>query len=165
MTELDEAVSDPREVGRIIALRLLDAKPRTCQELRDRLCARGIPPDVADEIVGRYLEVGLLDDAAYARLYVESRMRSRGLGKLALRQELSRRKVPRDVIDEVLSDIDGGDAIEAAVQQIRSRVARCELPLNGRDQQRLMAYLMRRGHGPDAAAQAIAMAVDDIDAS
>ena len=162
MTETDEVVSDPREVGRIIALRLLEAKPRTCGEIGDRLRERGIPADIADEIVDRYVEVGLLDDATFARLWVESRMRTRGLGKTALRQELFRRKVPGDVIDEVLAGIDAEDSLEAAVQQVRGRVARCELPLSARDQQRLLAFLMRRGHGMDCAQQAIATAVDEI---
>lgn len=156
------AGSDPREVGRIIALRLLDAKPRTCGELRGRLVDRGIPEDVAEEIVARYVEVGLLDDRAYAQLWVESRMRSRGLGPTALRRELRQRKVPDEIIGEVLAEIDVDDTHDAAVSQVRSRVARCELPLSQRDEQRLIAYLMRRGHGLDAARAAIGQAVQDV---
>ena len=56
--------SDPREVGRLIALRQLETRPRTERELHDTLCARGIPSDIADELIVRFVEVGLLDDRA-----------------------------------------------------------------------------------------------------
>ena len=98
--------SDPREVGRLIALRQLETRPRTERELHETLCGRGIPAEVATELIARFVEVGLLDDRAYARLWVESRIRSRGLGVASLRSELRSRKVPDPIIDEVLAQID-----------------------------------------------------------
>lgn len=155
--------SDPREVGRIIALRLLEAKPRTEAELRDRLCQRGIPADVADELVARYVEVGLLDDRAYASMWVESRMRSRGMGASALRQELRRHKVPADLIEEALADIDREDSVQAAAECVRPKVARCPLPLSHKDEQRLITFLLRRGHSLDTARSALRQAVDEVE--
>lgn len=154
--------SDPREVARIIALRLLDAKPRTEGELAAALCDRGIPSDVADELVARYVDVGLLDDRAYARLWVESRMRSRGLGTTALRQELRRHKIPDPLIEETLAEVDPGDSVAAAVDSVRGRVARCSLPLSQKDERRLLGFLMRRGHGLDRAREVLRIAVDDV---
>ncbi len=162
MTASEEPASDPYEVGRLIALRLLEVKPRTVSELRDRLCDRGIPQEVADELVGRYVEVGLLDDRAYAKLWVESRIRSRGLGVSSLRRELRMRKVPDEIIAEVLEQIDIEDTQQAAVRQVRGRVARCELPLSIKDERRLLAYLMRRGHSAQAAHEILKVAVDEV---
>ena len=157
--------SDPREVGRIIALRLLEAKPRTEEELREKLGERGIPDEVAAELVARYVEVGLLNDRAYARMWVESRMRSRGLGATALRQELRKHKVPDALIDEALAELDPEDGLMAAVECVRSRVARCELPLSQKDERRLVNFLMRRGHRLDTARRALQEAVDDVEAA
>ncbi|MFN8183543.1 MAG: regulatory protein RecX [Candidatus Nanopelagicales bacterium] len=159
---MSDQPSDPREVGRLIALRKLEARPRTQRELHEILCAQGIPVDVADELVERFVEVGLLDDRAYARLWVESRMRTRGLGTAALRRELRSHKVSDPVIDEVLADVDAGDALRAAVEQVRGRVARCSLPLDLRDERRLVAFLLRRGHSVDDARTAIARAVEEV---
>ena len=159
---MSEQSSDPMEVGRLIALRQLEARPRTQREMHEILCARGIPSDVADEIVDRFVEVGLLDDRAYARLWVESRMRTRGLGTAALRRELRSHKVPDLVIDEVLSGVDVQDTLEAAVAQVRGRVARCLLPLDLKDERRLVAFLLRRGHSLDDARTAIARAVEEV---
>ncbi|MEI2787187.1 MAG: regulatory protein RecX [Candidatus Nanopelagicales bacterium] len=154
--------SDPREVGRLIALRFLEAKPRTEAELYGALCQRGIPEDVASELVVRFVTVGLVDDRAYARLWVESRMRSRGLGATALRQELRRHHVPDALIEEALADVEPEDSLAAAVVSVRGRVARCPLPLSYKDERRLLAFLMRRGHSGDTARQAVRMAVDEV---
>lgn len=166
MTRAEQGQSDPREVGRLIALRLLEAKPRTVRELHDTLCERGIPPEVAEQLVARFVEVGLLDDRAYARMWVESRMRSRGLGVASLRRELRHRKLPDDVIAETLAQVDAADSQLAAVAAVRGRVARCALPLSVKDERRLTAFLMRRGHGFEAARSILADAVElvaDVD--
>ncbi len=156
------AESDPYEVARLIALQQIDLKPRTSAEIHATLRDRGVPEEVADHLVQRFTEVGLLDDRTYARLWVESRMRSRGLGPMALRQELRRHKVPDPIIDEALAGIDADEALEAATDQVRSRVARCELPLSRRDQQRLMNFLMRRGHSGGTARAALRRAEEQI---
>ncbi|HQR79475.1 MAG TPA: regulatory protein RecX [Actinomycetota bacterium] len=157
--------SDPYEVARLIGLQQVEARPRTEQELRDILCRRGIPGEVADAVVRRFVEVGLLDDRAYARLWVESRIRSRGLGVAALRRELRTHKVPSPVIDEVLAGIDADDSLRSAVDHVRGRVARCSLPLDVRDERRMVAFLMRRGHDPQSARQAVLLAVAEVTAA
>lgn len=157
-----EADSEPYEVARLIALQQLDAKPRTVAEIHETLISRGIPDEVADHVVERFTDVGLLDDRVYARLWVESRMRSRGLGAMALRQELRRHKISEPVIDEALADIDADDALRAAVAQVRPRVARCELPLSGRDRHRLLGFLLRRGHSSSVASEALKVAAEQI---
>jgi regulatory protein len=154
--------SDPWEVGRIIALRLLDAMPRTERQLREALEKRGIPPEVATGLVERYVEVGLLDDRAYARVWVESRVRTRGLGRMALRQELRRKGVADELIEQALSEVDPQDAFDAAVEQVRPRVARCTLPLTAGDERRLIAFLARRGHSPQAARDAVRAAAAEV---
>ncbi len=159
---MSDQPSDPREVGRLIALRLLEAKPRTQAEVYGVLCKRGIPEDVAADLVVRFVDVGLLDDRAYAKLWVESRMRSRGLGATALRQELRRHEVPDTLIEQALADIDPQDSLSAAVASVRGRVARCALPLSVRDERRLLAFLLRRGHSGDTARQAVRAAVEEV---
>lgn len=157
------AGSDPREVGRLIALRYLQARPRTCAEVLEHLSGRGIPPGAARQVVERFCDVGLLDDRAYAQLWVESRARSRGLGVACLRQELRMHKVPADLIEEVLARLDPADARSAAVAQVRPRVARCPLPLSARDERRLLGFLQRRGHSPSESRAVLAEALAAID--
>ena len=162
MTGTDDQRSDPREVGRLIALRQLEVKPRTEGELYETLRERGIPDEVAQEVTARFVEVGLLDDRMYARMWVESRIRSRGLGLSSLRRELRAHKITDDVIAEALAEIDPDDSRRAAVAAVRGRVARCDLPLSSKDQRRLLGFLMRRGHGYEAARTILDCAVEQV---
>ncbi|MFE2147500.1 regulatory protein RecX, partial [Streptomyces sp. NPDC059456] len=78
----------PEEQARAICLRLLTGMPRTRRQLADALDKRGIPEEVSQEVLSRFEEVGLIDDAAFAGAWVESRHRGRGLARRALAQEL-----------------------------------------------------------------------------
>ena len=81
-------IADPEERARQICLRLLTLAPRTRAQLAAALRKRGIPDDAADAVLDRFADVGLIDDAAVARAWVESRHYSRGLAGRALRAEL-----------------------------------------------------------------------------
>ena len=84
------------------------------QELADKLAKRGVPHDLAADLLDRFTEVGLIDDGAYARQWVESRHRSRGLAPRALAQELRRKGVGDDEAKAALEQIDDDDQRTAA---------------------------------------------------
>ena len=76
------------EVARTIALDLLTARQRSIKELRDAMAKRNVPADVADEVLERFGEVGLVDDSAFAASLVASRSRYSQRGRARIRQEL-----------------------------------------------------------------------------
>src|SRR6516164_3070711 len=53
--------------ARDVCLRLLTLAPRTRAQLAEALRKRGIPDEAANEVLSRYEDVGLIDDAAFAR--------------------------------------------------------------------------------------------------
>jgi regulatory protein len=81
-------MDDPESVARGICLRALTGAPKTRQQLADLLATRGVPDDAAEAVLDRYTEVGLIDDAAFARAWVSSRQAGRGLARRALSSEL-----------------------------------------------------------------------------
>ena len=85
-----EVQADPEGVGRTILLDSLTGQARTRKELADKLARREVPDEVATELLDRFTDVGLIDDTAYARQWVESRHRSRGLAPRALATYASR---------------------------------------------------------------------------
>jgi regulatory protein len=107
-------------VARAVCLRLLSLQPRTRAELATALAKRNIPGDAADAVLARFGEVGLIDDAAFAQAWVETRQRGRGLARRALAQELRNRGVDADIAQAALSQLDPGREEEAA----RALVAR-----------------------------------------
>jgi regulatory protein len=87
------AIEDPADVL-AAAARFLEARPRSSDEVRRRLRDAGYRADLVDGALERLTELGYLDDAAFARAWVESRDRARPRGARALRAELRRMGVP-----------------------------------------------------------------------
>lgn len=136
------------ERAREIALRLLTHAPRTATQLREALVAREVREEVADRIVDRYREVGLLDDAALAATIVRTRHAERGQAGRAIRQELVRKGFEEEDIAAALEQIDPEDERERARELAAARWAR----LSGVPEQvrirRVVAMLGRKGYPP-----------------
>lgn len=88
----------PAERARELALSILTRTPRSAADLRARLISKEIEPDVADEVIQRYLEVGLLDDVTLAATIARTRHAERGLAPRAIAQELRRKGFEEDHI-------------------------------------------------------------------
>jgi regulatory protein len=95
------AVDDP-ELVFAAAARFLEARARSVGEVRRRLSQAGYRPELVDGAIGRLTDLGILDDEAFARSWVESRDRARPRGESALRRELMLKGVARDTIDAAL---------------------------------------------------------------
>lgn len=138
--------ADPEQVARTILLRRLTAAPRTRADLRGDLLTRGIPEDVADRVLDRFIEVGLIDDAAFASMWVESRQRTRGAARSVLRQELRRKGVSADLAEVAVSSVSAEAERERAVELVRVKargLGRLEPDARMR---RLVGMLQRRGY-------------------
>src|SRR3990172_1138283 len=82
------AIDDPAVVLEAAA-RFLEARARSVAEVRRRLSSAGYRAELVDGAIARMTELGMLDDATFARAWIESRDRARPRGERALRQELS----------------------------------------------------------------------------
>jgi len=85
-------------------MRLLETQSRTVSDLRARLLRSGYPAGLVEATTERLEELRLLDDAAYARAWLESRDRGRPRGERVLRQELRQRGVPIEVAATALDE-------------------------------------------------------------
>lgn len=142
--EIPEA--DAESVARKILLDQLTGQARSRKELADKLAKKLVPQEIADRLLDRFEEVGLIDDAAFARLWVESRQSGRGLARRALAQELRRKGVADEVAREALDDIDPADE-EASARALVARklrsMSRLDAPTKTR---RLVGMLARKGY-------------------
>ncbi len=159
-----EVEADPEAVARKILLDTLTGQARTRQELADKLAKRGVPDELASALLDRFTEVGLIDDAAFARQWVESRHRSRGLAPRALKQELRRKGVTDDDAAEALEQIDDDDQRAAA----RALVDKKLRSMRGLEPQvatrRLAGLLARKGYAPGLAFAVVREALADLGA-
>jgi regulatory protein len=151
----DDPPTDPASVAREIALDLLTAAPRTRAQLSDAMARRSVPDDVAAEVLDRFTEVGLIDDAAYAQAWVASRQRTRGLAPRALAGELRQRGVAEPLIAEAVNGVDGEEIAATARELVRRKVrTMAGLPREVK-LRRLSGLLARKGYPSDVSIRAV----------
>ncbi|MGH1553173.1 recombination regulator RecX [Streptomyces sp. L7] len=159
--EKEEPPADPAERARGICLRLLTGNPRTRKQLADALRKREIPDEVADEVLSRFEEVGLINDGAFADAWVESRHHGRGLARRALAQELRTKGVDSTLIDEAVSQLDS-EQEEATARELVDRKLRSTQGLD-RDKRlrRLAGMLARKGYSQGMALRVVRQALEE----
>jgi len=143
---------DPESVARAICLRALTGAPKTRQQLADLLARKGVPEYAATEVLDRFGEVGLIDDAAFARLWVSSRQSGRGLARRALQAELRAKGVAPEVAAEAVEVVDDDDERAAARQLVERRLRAMQRLDRATATRRLMGMLARKGYGGGMAA-------------
>lgn len=137
--------------------------PRTESEARERLARREVAADVSEEVVAHARTQGVLDDAAFARAWVEDRGRARGWGAARLRRELLRRGVAEPLVESALALLADRDDFTVASQLARRRFRQLPASLEPEAAaRRLHSYLVRRGH-PPGLAQRVAFQVSGLD--
>ena len=143
--------ADPESVARLICLRLLTAAPRTRAQLADALRRRGVPDEAAAVVLSRFAEVGLIDDAMFARAWVESRHHGRGLGRRALAAELNQRGVDRSDIQAAVAQLSPETELATARALVERRLASTAGQLAQVRIRRLAGMLARKGYPPGLA--------------
>jgi len=124
------------------ALRLLSYRPRSEAELRQRLARRGAPADLADGAISRLRELGLVDDAAFARAWVDGRSRLSPRGRRLLRLELRAKGIVGEAAQEAVEPLDDEDAALRAAERRADAMRGLPYPEFRR---RLGDFLRRRG--------------------
>ncbi|SHN80860.1 regulatory protein [Geodermatophilus obscurus] len=152
---------DPEQIARSICLRALTGAPKTRQQLDDLLAKRGIPDNVAELVLDRFGEVGLIDDAAFARAWVTSRQAGRGLARRALKAELRAKGVDGEVAEEAVALVDDQDEWDAARRLVQRRMPGMRRVDRVTAERRLVGMLARKGYGSGLAAWVVREALDE----
>ncbi|PRY24596.1 regulatory protein [Pseudosporangium ferrugineum] len=154
------------EVAREICLRQLAVRPRTRAELAKVLVRKEISEEVIAEVLDRYDEVGIIDDAAFARAWVSSRHQGRGLARRALANELRQRGVDAEVAGEALETLDE-DEEAATARALVDRKLRTATGTPDQVFRRLVGMLARKGYPAGVAIRAVkdALAARDAEAA
>ncbi|HEY0400567.1 MAG TPA: regulatory protein RecX, partial [Blastococcus sp.] len=153
----------PESVARGICLRALTGAPKTRQQLADLLAQRGVPDEAAEAVLDRFTEVGLIDDAAYARAWVSSRQAGRGLARRALSSELRAKGVDPEVAAEAVEVVDDEAERAAAQRLVERRMPSMRRLDRTTATRRLMGMLARKGYNGGLAAAVIREALDFAD--
>ena len=158
---------DPQASARELCLRLLTTAPRTRAQLATALRSRGIPDSAADEVLGRFAETGLIDDAAFASAWVESRHYSRGLSRRLLMAELRQRGVGDDDVRHAIGGLDPQQEAVTARRLVDSKLAATRGQPPRARTRRLAGMLARKGYPAALVFRVVreALAEEGIDAA
>ena len=131
------------------AAKLLAAKQRSVEELRERLLeGRGATKANVEEVIARLREYGYLDDAKFAQSYASLRLRERPIGRRRLQRDLWLKKVDKQTIETALDEVFETTPEEELIDRaIAKRVRLRGKPKTREDAKKLFDHLLRQGFG------------------
>jgi regulatory protein len=139
--------------------------------VRRRLTRAGYRADLVEAAIHRLGDLGILDDEAFGRAWVESRDRARPRGEIALRRELALKGVERGIVDGLLeerreaADPEAGSTDLVAARRLLAKAARSLARVADPRQRRQRAYalLARNGFDPETCREASAEVISASD--
>jgi regulatory protein len=149
------SANDEHSQARNIVLNQLNFMPRSRKELETALAKRHVEPDVAKSVLDRFEEIGTVDDAAFAELLVRSRCNTKRVSRSVLRQQLRKKGVDKEIIEDALMVISDADEIRMATELVERKaraMSRLEPEVRKR---RLFGLLARKGYNTAIALRVI----------
>lgn len=150
---------DEEEVAYQAAMRVLDRRPHTEEEIRRKLEPKGFKPETVEATLTRLRNTGLVADQQFARAWIENRATFRPRSHRALAMELRQKGV---VDEDIQTALEGSAAEEDLAQLAAQRYARRLAGLDWQTfRQKLSGHLARRGFNYATVSQVVRKAWDD----
>ena len=149
LAELKQTAQSDKAYNR--ALGLLARRPRSEWEMRDYLKRKDYEQTLIDATVTRLRDGGWLNDADFARRWVENRRLLKSISRRRLQQELKAKRVSDDIIAGVLAEDDTDEA-----QVLQELIIRKRKQTRYQEPEKLMAYLLRQGYNYSDIKEALA---------
>ena len=152
----------PEERAREICLTAMERRMRSRWELLRILKRKGIREEIADPVLDRLIEVGLVDDEAFARTFVASRQRTRPRGPRGLNADLRQRGIAPEVIGRVLEELrETEDPVETARRAVAGKLKSLSQKPQAEARQKAEQFLLRRGFGFEVIREALSSLEED----
>ncbi|MBM4412535.1 MAG: regulatory protein RecX [Chloroflexi bacterium] len=148
--------TDAYDQAKRAAVRLLEIRPRSERELRERLRQRGHDTASIDAVCHRLNETGLINDQAFANYLVEQRQRNAQRGGQAIRNDLRKHGIDSTTIHQLADthQLDAND-LDGALRHAHKLAPRMQHLDRATFMRRLGGNLQRRGFGTDAVRHAL----------
>jgi regulatory protein len=141
--------------------RILARRMYTIKEIRDKLVEREYVEKIIEDVIATLERYGYLNDRTYAEEWIESRMRSKPKGKIALKRELERKGIDRSIIEDALSQaFDQSKEAEMALDLARRKVRSYNADDPVAAKRKLQSFLIRRGFDFETVKDVIEQVID-----
>ncbi len=137
------------------AIYFIAYQDRTEQEVRRKLLSSGYKHELIDEVVDILKNDGYIDDARYASIFIENRIKKYGIKKL--RYDMRKRGISSHIIEEALSHADIDERFDFALQIAQKKLKELEMSTidSYKKKQRIYSLLARRGYSYDIISQVL----------
>ena len=157
-----KSVDSLEEDVRQALLKLIERSGKSSGQLRTLLLDKEFPVQLVDQMIERFIEVGLIDDFALAKILTESAFSRKAKAKSVIARELRAKYLPQDAIDAALAEIDSDSELEAAKTLAESRYRQL-LKLDPEVRtRRLSSFLMRKGYSSSVVWAAVRHASGEV---
>jgi regulatory protein len=154
-------IDDAAFAGQWVRSRHTGSRGLGRRALAVELRRKGVADDVAERVLGRYTEVGLIDDAAFAQAWVQSRHAGRGLARRALAAELRQRGVADDTVKEAVEELAPEQEESAARELVAKRMAATRGMDPVKRTRRIVGVLARKGYSGGLAYRVVRDALEE----
>lgn len=166
----DKTDESPRQLSperqeqraRNVLLYQLARSAKSAHQLRQILEKREIDAAIAESVIQRFIEVGLIDDKLFAETIVNSRRKFKGSAKSVIKRELVEKGVGHDLIEDVVSEITPEEELATATELAIRRIPRLAALEREVRQRRLHGYLARKGYGSNVVIAACKSAEESL---
>jgi regulatory protein len=141
--------------ARNVLLYQLARGAKSAHTLRGILEKREIDKEIAESVIQRFIEVGLINDVAYAETFVNAKQRHKGLAKSAIKRELSQKGVDTQIVEQVTAEITTETELVMAIELATRRIGRMTNLAYDVRQRRLNSYLARKGYSSSVVLTAV----------
>lgn len=124
----------------------LGQSSKTRKQLQDKLIAKEIPSDIIEETLGRLVELKYVDDENYAGIFVQNKQSFNKMGKSAIRQELRKKGIDQETIDNALEEISEEDERSRAKELVKKKLPSTRRLDRQKRINRLVGMLSRKGY-------------------
>lgn len=138
-----------------LSLRYLQIRQRSEKEVREYLKKKQATPEVIEKIIAKLHDYNFLNDALFAKLWVESRSRAKPRSKWLLQRELSQKGIAKEIIEHTLIEESGATDLALAKQAIERRIVRFRDLPRQEVYQKVGGFLARRGFSWETSKRAI----------
>jgi regulatory protein len=133
-----------------VSYRLLSYRPRSVHEVTVKLKEKGYHGATVENVIGHLKQIGCLDDAGFAKFWVEMRMRSKPVGPFFLKKDLENKGLPEELVERAIKE----KGIHYDEREVALRIAKKRLDFYGRihkvrAKKRIHDFLVRRGFSFD----------------
>jgi regulatory protein len=157
-----KSVDSIEEDVRKALLKLLERSSKSSGQLRTLLLEKEFPVQIVDQMIERFIEVGLIDDLALAKDFTEIAVTRKSKAKSVIARELRAKHFPQEAIDAAISEIDSESELDAAKKLAETsfrQLLKLEPEVRTR---RLSSYLMRKGYSSSVVWAAVRHASGEV---